>query len=424
MDSDSTGSIIILTVLILLSAYFSATETAFSSLNRIRMKSMAENGNKKAQLVVRLNERYDKLLSTILVGNNIVNLSASAIATVLFINLLGGTRGPTVATIVITVVVLIFGEITPKSLAKESPERFAMFSAPILRVLMFALTPVNFIFSLWKKLISKLFKSKDDRSITEEELLTMVEEAELEGAINSEDKDLIYNVIEFNDTKAGDIFTPRVDVVGVSTTASKEEIAETFTDTGYSRIPVYEGSLDRIVGVIHLKDFYNKVWDTDMPASAVIKPTLFIAPSMRINDLLKLLQGKKVHLAVVTDDYGGTAGIVTLEDILEELVGDIWDEHDEVVEEFVKLSDGSYRITCSADIDDMLELFDMEEEDSDASSVGGWVMDELGGKIPEEGDTFEYEGLVIRVSKTDLHRVVEIIVKDTRPEAQCEQPAI
>ncbi len=410
-DSNSIGIILFMIVLIAMSGYFSATETAFSSFNRIRLKNMAENGNKRAKLVLELAEQYDKLLSTILVGNNIVNIGVSSIATVLFIALLGDALGPTVATAVITVVVLIFGEISPKSLAKENPEKFAMFSAPIMRVLMWILTPINFLFSQWKKLLSLLIRSDDTPSITEEELLTIVEEAEQDGGIDESESELIRSAIEFNDLLAVDIFTPRVDVEGVEVTDDKQTIADTFAKTGFSRLPVYDDTLDDIVGIIHLKDFYAQVYASDAPLSTIIKPAVFITRSMKIYDLLRLLQREKAHMAVIADEYGGTVGIVTMEDILEELVGEIWDEHDEVIEEIEKLDDSTYRIMCSAGLDDLCELFDLKtDEESDVTTVSGWVMECL-GRIPNEGDTFESDGLFVTVTKTDGRRVAEILVK-------------
>ena len=414
-DSIHYGIIVVMIALIAMSAYFSATETAFSSLNRIRIKNAAENGNKRAALVLSLAEQFDKLLSTILVGNNIVNIGVSSIATVLFIKLTDEVKGPTLATVVITIVVLIFGEISPKSLAKENPEKFAMFSAPIMRVLMWILTPINFLFSLWKKLLSKLIRADNTPSITEEELLTIVEEAEQDGGIDESESELIRSAIEFNDLQAVDIFTPRVDVEAVELTDDKQEVADVFTKTGYSRLPVYDDTIDNIVGIIHLKDFYAQIYATDAPLASIIKPAVYITRSMKIYDLLRLLQREKAHMAVIADEYGGTVGIVTMEDILEELVGEIWDEHDEVIEEMQKLDDGSYRIVCSAAIDDLAELFDIQTDpESDITTVSGWVMECL-GRIPQEGDTFSEDGLSVTVTKTDARRVLEIIVKKEEP---------
>ena len=407
MDNDSLFSIISIIILVSCSAFFSASETAFSSLNRIRIKNAAESGSKRAALVLKLYDDYDKLLSTILVGNNIVNIASASIATVLFVRYFG-SAGTSLSTIVTTVIVLIFGEISPKSLAKESPEKFAMFSAPILRILVVLLTPVNFLFSNWKRLLSKLFSTTDNKSITEEELLTIIDEAERDGAINEEDRQLINSAIDFNDSKAVDILTPRVDIVSVSKEASIEKITKAFVQTGYSRIPVFEETIDNIKGVIHIKDFFEMTIQSKS-MDDIITPAVFITPHLKISQLLKMLQTQKSHLAVVIDEYGGTIGIVTMEDILEELVGEIWDEHDEIVEEFTLLGDDTYKIACSANVDGMLDFFALTGE-VDSSTVSGWVVEQLGA-IPKEGDTFTYENLFVTVSKTDSKRAIEIIVK-------------
>ncbi len=424
MDSDSLASLLGIALLVLCSAFFSATETAFSSINRVRLKNMADNGSKRAALVLRLHSDYDKLLSTILVGNNIVNIAMASMATLLFVQYFGGA-GASLSTLVTTVVVLIFGEISPKSLAKESPEKFAMFSAPIVQVLVTMLTPVNWFFTQWKKLLSKLFKSSEDKAITEEELLTIIEEAEHEGAINEEDKELIHSVMDFNDSKASDILTPRVDIVGISKEASTAEIEEAFVQTRYSRIPVYDKTIDNIVGVIHIKDFFElKLKDRsikDQTIASILSPVIFVTPHLKISTLLKKLQTEKCHLAVVTDEYGGTVGMVTMEDILEELVGEIWDEHDEIIQEFTPLEDGTYKIVCSAPIDEMLSFFDLTGE-VDSTTVSGWVVEQLGA-IPKVGDSFTYEALFVTVTKTDHRRVLEIVVAkekdaDTLPVAE------
>lgn len=284
-----TISIVIILVSILMSAYFSATETAFSSLNRIRMKNMAEKGNKRARLVMRLSEDYDSLLSTILIGNNIVNIASASLATVLFVKWLGDEAGPSVSTAVTTIVVLIFGEVTPKSIAKESPERFAMFSAPFLSALMGLLTPFNFLFGQWKKLLSALIQSTDEGGITEEELLSIVEEAKQGGGIDEQEDMLIRSALEFTEQEAGGIVTPRVDITAVSTEAAKEEIAGVFADTAYSRLPVFEGSIDHIVGIIYQKDFYRYVYHKDKEIAEIIRPALFVPQNKKIGALLGLV---------------------------------------------------------------------------------------------------------------------------------------
>lgn len=408
MNSNTITSIIIMAVLVMLSAYFSATETAFSSLNKTRVKALAEKGNRKAVLTYALVEQYDRLLSTILIGNNIVNIATASIGTMLFVRFFGDI-GATLSTVVITIVVLIFGEISPKSMAKESPEQFAMFSAPILKGLIWFLTPVNFLFTQWKKLLSKVFKVKDDRKMTQDELLMLVEEVSQDGGIDEDEGNLLRSAIEFTDRDAEDILTHRVDLEAVPMTASKEEIAGVFSETRYSRILVYNETIDNIVGVIHQKDFYTGTGITEKNISDLMTVPIFVPQTVRISDLLKLLQKNKSHIAVISDEYGGTLGIVTMEDILEELVGEIWDEHDEVVESFRKVDEHTVKVACSADLEKMYQFFDIEC-DSESTSVSGWVMEQL-GRIPNEGDSFIYEDLIITVTDTDYRRVMEIEVE-------------
>jgi len=405
MNTD-TIFIIIIIACVIMSGYFSATETAFSSLNRIRVKNMADKGNKKAKLVLRLSDDYNSLLSTILIGNNIVNIGASSLATVMFVKYLGNEAGSGMSTLVMTIVVLIFGEVTPKSIAKEMPEAFAMFSAPLLNALRISLTPFNYLFGLWKKLLSKLIKTGDDRSITEEELLTIVEEAEEEGGINEQESELIRSAIEFSELEAIDILTPRVDVEGVEIGTSEEEVAQIFEETGYSRLPVYEDSIDHILGIISHKDFHNKVQQTELGIQDIIRPVVFVSKNKKIDKLLKELQQKKSHMAIVVDEFGGTAGIITLEDILEELVGDIWDEHDEVIQEIVQVSEKEYMVLGNTNLDKLLELVDKEIE-TEVVTVSGWVMNML-GTIPEIGNSFTYENLEITVVEMDGKRVEKI----------------
>ena len=413
MTSDSSTSVLIIIFCVLFSGYFSATETAFSSLNRIRVKNLAEKGDKKAKLVLDMLENFDSLLSTILIGNNIVNIACASVATLLFVRLLGEEQGPSVATIVITIVVLIFGEVTPKSIAKESPEKFAMFAAPFLNVLMIMLTPFNFLFIQWKKLISKIFHTENDQSITEEELLTIVEEAEQEGRIDEQESSLIRSAIEFSEQEAIDILTPRIDIVGVPHDATKEEIAQVFEETNYSRLPVYKESIDHIIGILYQKDFYN-LDDEETSFEHIIRPALFITESKKIGELLQELQNKKSHIAIVLDEYGGTTGIVTLEDILEELVGEIWDEHDEVINEIEKISDTEYIVHGSTNLEDLFEVLDMGMkinevvEEMEVVTVSGWVMEEVLERIPSKGDVGTWQNLKVTVLEMDENRVEKI----------------
>jgi len=418
MITEHIPTIILMVFLVIMSGYFSATETAFSTINKTRLRTLADKGDKKAERVLTLAEKYDTLLSTILVGNNIVNITLSSVATIFFIDIIKNNQNvaATVSTAVTTVVVLVFGEISPKSLAKESPEAFARFSAPLITVFMWILTPINFIFSLWKKLLSKIFKIKEDRGMTPDEFITLIDAVEEGGEIDSEEGDLLRSAVEFNEQVASDILTPRVDVVGVEDDTSMEDIATVFTKTGFSRLPVYNDSLDNIVGIVHQKDFYDGPRVTSKPLTEIMKLPVYVTPSMKIREILKFLQKAKSHIAVVTDEYGGTLGIVTMEDILEELVGDIWDEHDEIIEEFIKLDDETYKVKCTADLDDLFELFELDEDiESDSISVSGWVMEHV-GRIPVVGDTFVADGLDVTVTDTDSKRVLEIHVKLAPPE--------
>lgn len=413
MEPDSWSQIIILVILILFSAFFSATETAFSSLNKIRIKMMADEGNKRAALVHTMTDNFDRLLTTVLIGNNIVNIASTSIATVLFISLLGDASGPSVSTVVMTVVVLIFGEITPKSIAKEKPEAFAMFSAPFLKLLFIIFIPFIAFFALWKKMLKAIFKLEGNDAITGDELLNIVEEAEDSGGIDEEESDLIRSAISFSELTAEDILTPRVDIIAVDKNDSEDKIAQIFEDSRFSRLPVIEENIDNIIGFIHIRDFSRVKFadNVEYNVDDIIKTTVFVAKSMPVNDLLKLMQSNKTHMAVVTDEFGGTVGIVTLEDILEELVGEIWDEADEIVEDFIDHEDGTLGVLCSTQLDKMFDRLGMNTDDeSESVTVGGWVIEQL-CKIPEVGDTFSYEELDVVVTKVENRRIIEISVK-------------
>ena len=395
MDHNSISMIVVMAALVLMSAYFSATETAFSSLNSARLKAMAERGNRKAALALRLADQYDRLLSTILIGNNIVNIAVASMGTVLFVRYFGDL-GATISTVVVTVVVLIFGEISPKSLAKDSPERFAMFSAPILQ---------------------GLIRVREERKLTQEELLVMVEEVEQSGGIDQEEGKLLRSAIEFPELRAKDVLTHRADLEAVPLEASGREVAAVFQKSGFSRLPVYEGSIDRIVGIVHQKDFYSETGLTGKPLQSLMTPPLFVTKSITISELLRLLQKRKTHMAVVCDEYGGTLGIVTMEDILEELVGEIWDEHDEIVEEFRQTAEGTVRAAGSASLDKLFARFRLADEDTHCETVGGWVTERL-GRIPAVGDCLQYGNLELTVTGADDRRILELEVRQ-RPRAAC-----
>ena len=416
-----TAYIFSILCLLLLSAFFSATETAFTSLNRIKMKNMANDDVKNAKLVLKLEDRYDKLLSTILIGNNIANIGMTAIATVMFVALLGGSLGPTASTVVMTVAVLIFGEISPKNIAKEHPEGFALFAAPVMRGLMWLFTPLNVFFSLWKKLLGKLFGTQENGSYTEDELITIVEEAQIGGSIGKEQQELITNAIEFDDLEAIDVITPRVDIVAVELGTSVEEIGRTFKESGLSRLPVYEDDLDNIIGIINQKDFHNYVVGENRELEQYIKPVAYVAESIKAAVLLKKMQTKKTHIAIIVDEYGGTTGLVTMEDIIEEQVGKIYDEHDAIeMREVTRLYDGSYSVAGGANVEKFFEMVG-EDIDINATTINGWVMIEL-DRLAKVGDTFTYQSrhkiFHVRVTRADERRalMVQIRIEDIPEE--------
>ena len=410
-----------LVILVGFSAFFSASETAFSSLNQIRLKSRAEDGDSSAARVLAMAEQYDKLLSTILIGNNIVNIAAASIGTILFTQMLGAERGATMSTIVLTIIVLIFGEVTPKSLAKEMPEKVATAVSPFLVLLMALMTPLTWLFTHWKKLLGHFVHSGEADTITEGELMTMVSEAENDGELTDRESELIRSAIEFDDVEVEEILTPRVDVVAVEDDIPLEELAQTFAESGYSRLPVYHGTIDNIIGVVHEKDFYIARLKKATKIDDLVVPTLYTTGSTQISQLLRTLREQHHHLAVVVDEYGGTEGIITLEDILEELVGEIWDEHDEVTEDFRKQSDGSWLVSGSASVDDLYEELDLpEEEDIDSNTVNGLVQEKT-CHLPKVGDRFtlgEYDGVVTRTAK---RRVTEVRLTPAAPAEDAEK---
>ena len=411
-SSNTPVFVLVIIVLIALSAFFSASETALSSYNKAKMKSEAEDKKgKKARRVLEIGENYEKLISTILIGNNIVNIVATSVATLLFTSLIADKAlATTVSTLVMTLAVLTFGEITPKTIAKRTADSFSKKVAGIFEALMTVFTPLTAIFNLWQKFVMSFVKG-EDASVTEDEIITVVEEAAEDGEIDEQESELIKNVIKFSDLDVNDILTPRVDVAAVDISWDRERIAQVFADTEFSRLPVYEDSIDNIVGILYHKDFSNH-GDTDV--SQLVKPVKFIFSSMKISRLLRLFQESKCHMVVVNDEYGGTEGIVTLEDVIESLVGEIYDEHDEVVEDIIKISDDKYRVLGSTSIDKFLETFELEleeeDDDSDITTVSGFAAHNL-EKIPDEGDIFEHENLKITITKTDSNRVMEAVVQ-------------
>lgn len=409
MEGDSILSIVIIAFLVIASAFFSATETAFLSFNRIKMKTAAQDGDKRAQKILDLFEKYDKLISTVLIGNNIVNLSAASLGTVLFVQQLKIQNGATVSTIVLTVIILLFGEITPKRIAKEIPDKITYAFYPLIKGLVVVFTPLAFLLNLWQRMLSKFFRFEGETGMTEDELITMVDEAQHDGGIDEDEGELIRSAIEFNDVEVKDIITPRVDISAIPENATMDEVAAVFYETGFSRLPVYKDSIDNIIGILHEKDFYYMRHKGNTDFSSAIGKALYVSEHVQISDLLKKFQLEKAHMAVVLDDFGGTLGICTLEDIIEELVGDIWDEHDEVIEQFVQNEDGSVTVDASARVIDMFEHFDMEPDDDDdlPQTVNGWVLKEM-GHLPEPGESFKFENLTVEVTKSDEKIVEEV----------------
>ena len=406
---ESAGQIIAILICILLSAFFSASETAYTTINRVRLKSDVANGDKRAKAVLKLAENYDKLLSTILIGNNIVNIVSASLATVVFTTLLGNEYGVTVSTVAMTIIVLIFGVISPKSVAKENAESFARFASPLLNFFQLLLTPLNFLFYLWKKLLSKVFKKRNTAKITQEELMIIVDEAQNDGGIDESNGELIRSAIEFNDLDANDIITPRVDMVAVDKNDSLEEISEVFMNHSFSRLPVYDGSIDKIIGMIHEKDFYRGMRQGISSCTEILKKVIYIAPSIKISDLLRLLQQTSTHIAIVVDEFGGTEGMISMEDILEQLVGDIWDENDEVIHYFEKIDEKTWLIAGRTNLEEMFDEFHLNQnkEEYDSVTVSGWVMEQL-GKIPSPGDSFLFENAKFTVTQTDKRHVLQV----------------
>ncbi|HBA93072.1 MAG TPA: HlyC/CorC family transporter [Ruminococcaceae bacterium] len=413
----NTTLLIIMIILVFMSAFFSSAETAFSSLNKVRLKAMEnEKNTKKIQRTLKLSDNYDMVLSTILIGNNVVNIASTSIATLFFTGILGDNTdlGATVSTVVMTIVVLIFGEITPKTVAKEIAESYALLISPILMIFIIIFYPLNIVFRGWKLLLNKVFGLGKPDTITEEELKTYVDEAHTGGEIDENESNLIRSSIEFNDLYASDILTPRIDVEAVDKYEKLSEIEKIFKQSGYSRLPVYIGDIDNIVGIIHHRDFEDIRSRGLKSLRTIIKPVPTVSPDTKISKLLGVFQKNKTHLAVVIDEFGGTEGIVTLEDIIEELVGEIWDEHDEVEIDIQKIDDKTYIVDAMAGLDDVFKFFNITDNDTDVSTVNGWIMENT-DKIPELGDAFDYANLHIEVIETDGRRAsnVKITIKDS-----------
>ncbi len=414
MDPDSIQTVLWMLLLLIASAFFTAVDAAFTGCNRGRLKNMADLGDPRADRALRLAERLDRQPAALLVGDVLVDALFAQLAVGLFTDLYGAGRGLLIAAVMAVVAILLFGEAAPRGLAHMHAERFAMFITPFLRGVLVILYPLGWIFSLWTRLLQALFKPSDTQAVTEEDLLTIVDEAEQDGSLDEQESDLLRRVIAFDDREAEDILIPRVDVIGLSDEATVEEMATVFAETGFSRLPVYKETMDTILGVVHYKDFMQRSETVTNPTD-IMKPPLFIPPTAKIRLLLKRLQEAQSHIAIVSDEYGGTLGIVTMEDILEELVGDIWDEHDDVIESIRPTEDGSFLVLCSTELTEVMDYFDCETA-CEAATVSGWVMEAL-ECIPSEGDTFTADGLQGTVVKADAAHPEEVLLRPVeKPE--------
>ena len=417
---NNSDLLIIISILILCYSFFSASETSFSSLNKIKIKALANAGNKRAEKTNELTENFSKLLTTILIGNTIVNVVSASLATVLFTNLFGA-QGVTVSSIVMTLMIMIIGEIVPKNIAKFIPEKFAMASTPILSFLVWIFTPLTFVFKFLEDLIAKFFGNRSETYSTDE-FITMVEEANEDGDIEDHEADLITNALEFNDLDVGEILTPRIDVIAIDIDDyTIEEIELKYRDSGFSRLPVYKESIDNIIGVLIEKDFYYHLfYEKSVDIKSILKEVIYTSPQVKISSLLKQFQTSKNHMAIVVDEYGGTEGIITMEDILEELVGEIYDEHDEVIEYYKKIDDNTYLVKADVDYDDMFEHFGIEvDEEYEFNTTSAWVIDML-DKIPVKGDSFDFKNMHIEVTDADSKKVNEIKVTIKKEEKEEE----
>ncbi|RHO50582.1 HlyC/CorC family transporter [Clostridium sp. AM09-51] len=420
---DPWSTIAICVVLLLLSAFFSSTETAFSSVSKIRLKNLADNGNKKAKTALYVAERYSKALTTILVGNNIVNIANSALATVFFVNIFGEAQGTVISTVVITIVVLIFGEVLPKNIAIDNAEKICMTFAPVLKFLMVLLTPLSIILMGINKLYKKLARNSNHQepSVTEDELKYIIESIEEEGVLEQQESELVQSALEFDEKTAEEILTPRVDMVAIDIDDPVEEITELVLKERYSRIPVYRDNIDKIIGVLHTRDYLEALVNNNEKPNieAMLQPAHFIYKTKKLSALLADFKYNKIHLAVVTDDYGGILGIVTMEDLLEQIVGEIWDEDEEVEKMSLKISDNKYEVSGDMPISDMLELFDKPTKyiETESNSVGGWALEQL-ANIPEPGEQFTYKELEITIREVLDQRILSMIIVYTPSETE------
>ncbi len=414
MDNSDLGKIILVVVMMIFSALFSSTETAYSSVNKLRLKNYASQGNKKAARALKLANKFDDVLTAVLIGNNIVNIATSSVSTVIFINIIG-SNGAAVSTVVVTILVLIFCEVLPKSYAKRNAEKLALMFAAPLAFLVVLFKPFVVMLNGLSSLISK--GGDESPSVTEDELKYMIDEIEEQGVIEEQESELVKSALEFDEITVNEILIPRVKIVGVEIGMSLEEIQELFITEMYSRLPVYEKSLDDIVGMITNKAFFKMLIDGGTDIRDIIQDVTHIADTKLISETMRDMQRSKVHLAVVTDQYGGTKGIVTLEDIIEELVGDIYDEADEIISLIRTISPDKYEVDGDMSISRLLEQLDLDDDliQTDYTTVGGWVTDVM-ERIPESGEMAETGIFRITASAVNEQTVEKIILEILRDQ--------
>lgn len=414
--------IVAIIVLILLSAFFSATETAYSCVNKIKLRTYISQGKKNAKAVLQFADtHYNKLVTAILIGNNIVNITASTLSTILFARLILGNAelSATVSTIVLTLAVLIFGEITPKYIASVYPEKCCFLFYPLMQLFYWVLFPFRIIFDGYKAVLNKIFKLKKDDVVTDEELLSLVEEAEEQGTLKEDESELVRSALEFDDLRVEDILVPRVEVYAVEEDSTMEEIREVFQKTGYSRLPVYKNTIDNVIGLVHERDFFEGYVNGETKIDTIVQDIAFTSEHTRISTLLRQLQKQKIHMAAVSDEYGGLVGIVTLEDILEELVGEIWDEHDEEEVHYGQIAEGEYWIDGKCELDEFFELYELEnmEEEFESNTIGGWVTEQYCG-IPPIGEVITYKDVQIKIVKATKQKVLKVRAKRITPSEE------
>lgn len=414
--------VFLIVILIVCSAFFSATETALNSANKIRLKNMADNGSHAAQRTLNILAKYDKALTTILIGNNIVNIACSSIATILAINLVGEKYGSLVSTIATTVIVLIFGEVMPKSIAKDFAEPMAMIASGIISFLMVIFTPFSAFFILLKKGLSKIFHRKESVSMTEEELKVMIDEIEDEGVLETQESNLVRSALEFDEITVDEIITPRVRITAVEAGENIDDVRKKFLQEEYSRMPVYERTLDNIIGIITEKEFFKQYEkSSDFTIRSIMQETIYLPQMQKLSEVFRTMQKQKCHMSVVLDQHGGTLGIVTMEDILEELVGEIWDESDEVKSPVTVVGNNIFEVYGDVSLNSLrrfLESRDIPADiESEAHTVAGWVLG-LFGSIPKSGDVISSGCFTVTVLDAAELRVnrVRIEIRNTESE--------